>query len=90
VTADSVLGIGHGPDSGEPLVQAERAVLENRARLVRELLFAVAAFEKVPRNDLSDVRAATLWSEDLSTRPFDLPHVSAARRRIGEIANAVE
>src|SRR5260370_41280526 len=44
VGADTVLAVGEHPERGQPLVEANRAILEDRAELDRELPPTVAAF----------------------------------------------
>ena len=49
VGADPVLAVGDEPDGGEPLVEAERRVLEDRPDLDGVLLLAGLALPEPPR-----------------------------------------
>jgi hypothetical protein len=64
IGADAVLGIGQHPDSGKPLVQTERGVLENRSHLHRELLAASAAFPDAPSLEEHRVGRVTVSALD--------------------------
>src|SRR5207249_2260460 len=52
VRTDPVLRVGRKPDSGEPLVQAERRVLKDRPEFDAELFLARLAFPDAARGQV--------------------------------------
>ena len=91
VTADAVLAIRGTPHSDEPLVQAERGILENRPDLVTELLSAVASPASQHSSGLqfTDVVATTFGAGDLAFRPLDLFHVLVAEINVREVFDGI-
>jgi hypothetical protein len=87
MTADAVFRVSDAPDGRKPFVQTERAILENRADLVAELLFAGAAFENVPRRNFPDVFSITFGTDDLAVGPFDQTHIGVADFEVRKIAD---
>lgn len=92
VGANAVLGAGDHPDSSEPLVQRDGAILENGSHLDRELPLGVLilALPQSAGSDVAHVVAATSRADDLAVRPPQLNHEVLTYVRIGEIPDGSE
>ena len=86
VGGNPILAVGQHPDRGEPLIQAERAVLENRPALRRELLadMRALAFPQAAGLDEPDISASTLWAVH-AIRPAKLNHRRKRHIRVREV-----
>lgn len=86
-TADPVLRVSDAPNGDEPLVQPERAVLEDRADLHAKLLAAILGFalEHRPGPDDPDLVTATLRAGDSTVWPLRPEHGFKASFRIREV-----
>lgn len=87
--ANAVLAIGDAPHGDKPLVEAKRAVLENRPDFIRKLLAAILATEHVAGFDFADTNAfcPTAWANDRARRPANLTHVGFADFAVGEVTD---
>src|SRR5712692_5939775 len=82
--ANAILGINNHPHRGEPLVQRDRGILEDRASLERELwsIVLLAAVPAVVLFEEEDVALAATRA-DHAIRPATGHKVFAAIDRIG-------
>jgi len=85
--ADAVFGVYNHPESGEPLIEAQCAVLEDCPDLHRELLIAFTAIPFFARFHESYVVLVTARTHNFAVRPTDSGHEIQARARICEIFN---
>ena len=93
VGADAVLGVGQKPHGGQPLLQAERGVLEDRADLHRELAARMlgVALPQPARVEVVDLPASTgRAGHGVDAAPSGSRHVRDAHVRVGEVADGVE
>lgn len=92
VAADPVFAIRDRPNGYEPLIQTERAGLENRADLVRELLSTILAPVHTAGRDCADAIAgcAARRADRNAVGPADFPHVLLADFDVGEVARGFE
>lgn len=90
VTADTVFAVGYRPDGGKPLIQPERAILENRADLVRKLFPAILATQHRAGPDLSDAHRSAVMAADLTIGPLDRPHVGVADGFVRKVADSAD
>jgi len=88
VGTDSVLAVVHQPHSGEPLVQTDGAVLENRSYLDRELLFAGFTSPQAARRHEGDACSFGGTARALrAIRPAHFRNVAQAGSGIGIAAD---
>ena len=89
VATDAVFHIGDAPHSNQPLVQAERGVLENGSHFVRKLFAAILATEHVAGFYFADPLALgfTVRADDRAAWPLDPLHVLVAHVQVGEVAD---
>lgn len=92
VGADPVLRAGKKPDRGEPLVEPNRAVLEDGADLDRELLPRVLdlAAPQPTGGDEVDFLAAAGRASDLAVRPPQTDQVAEANVRVREVPDGFQ
>lgn len=84
VAADAVLAVREQPHCSEPLIQADSAVLENRADFNRELLPATEAGPHAPRREKRQLLAFALRAFGAS-RPLRSRYYFQADIWIGEV-----
>jgi hypothetical protein len=91
-TADTILGIGNGPYRDKPLVETERAILENRANFDRKLFAAILRFalHQATAGNISDVSRAAFRASGLAIGPFDLDHVHETNIEIRVVSNGFQ
>jgi len=89
---NAVLRVGDAPHRDEPLIQAERAILKDRADLTRELFAAVLrlALQHRPAGDDADRFAAALRAGQFAVRPLGREHRLERHGRIGEVGHGFE
>jgi hypothetical protein len=87
IGADPVLGAGEQPDRRQPLVEPNRAVLEDGADLDRELLPWVLdlAAPNPTGSDEVDLLAAAGWASHLAIRPPLLNQIGEANVGVREV-----
>src|SRR5271165_1783970 len=91
IAADSILAIDDEPRGRQPLFQANRRILENRASLQRELcvvMLAIAFPNSLFCNPDNPLRLAP-WAAHNSIGPAQFHHEFAAMLNIGEVYNRV-
>ncbi len=88
VRRDAVLGVGDEPDSGEPLVESERRVLEDRAELDRELLFTALALPESASRQVGVFNRATAGANG-PVRPAQLGDEIGADVDVREVADCL-
>src|SRR5207253_2122857 len=88
VGADAVLAVRKQPHREEPLVEADRRVLEHRADLARKLTLRVLrlALPQVARRDVADLFRAAGGAGD-AVWPADRLHVVDAGIRVRKVLN---
>lgn len=88
VAAHSILAVGKQPHRAKPLVQSYRAVLENRADLNGELLFAVKALPHQARFEKREPFGLAAWTLR-AVRPLSSRYRLKTYHRIGEMLDAL-
>jgi hypothetical protein len=84
---DPVLAIAEHPESGHPLIQAERRILNDRAYLDGELLIAATAEPQLARLDEIVLGESAARTNDLAAGPAHFHGVLEGALRIGEVNN---
>src|SRR6266576_3846766 len=87
VGADAVLAVGQHPDRGHPLVESERAILEDRPQLRGELPPAVPALVDAPSLEEHWVLRIAGGTEH-AMRPAQADKESVAHVGVREVANS--
>src|SRR5260221_1744339 len=89
VGADAVLAVGNQPHRGEPLVQAEGAVLEDGADLGGKLFLAASAFPDQPSLEKPDFLGLAMRAGH-ATRPAQRHHEVERNLPVSEVVNRFE
>jgi hypothetical protein len=89
VGANAVLGIGYHPYSGQPLAEADWAILKDGSGLDGELPPSVIALAlPYPAcRDEPNIPTATGWASHLTIRPTETGHEIKANVRIREVSD---
>jgi anthranilate phosphoribosyltransferase len=92
VGADSVLAVGEHPDGGEPFVEAERGILEDRPHLDGKLPVVMQglALPHAAGGEEPGVVPPAGRADNYASRPADRDHVGQAQVGIGEVADGLE
>jgi hypothetical protein len=86
VRANAITVIRNAPNGHEPLIQSKGRILKDRSDLVRELLAAILASQKVARLDFADAGAFAVRASGLAL-PLNAPHVYVANFQVREVAD---
>jgi hypothetical protein len=81
----TVLAINQHPESGHPLVETERRILENRPDFQRELLIAATAEPQTAGFDEVVFLGTAPWADDFTVRPTKLGCILERPLRVGEV-----
>lgn len=85
IARDAVLATANHPDSGHPLIEADRRILKNRPNLDGELLLAAVAEPEFPRfHKRVGIRAATRAC-NLVVRPAEKLRILKSAFRVSEV-----
>jgi hypothetical protein len=89
VGANAVLGIGNHPDSSQPLIQSNRAILKDGSHLDGELPLSVFLFAlpKTASRDEPDINTAASGA-GYSIRPAEFDHEVKADIRVREVLDS--
>jgi len=92
VGTDSVLAVCDRPDGHEPLVETERAILEDCPDLVRELALASPRIALQLRStfDRCNRLATAFRTDDLAIWPLQITHTFVAACWIGKVSNGID
>lgn len=90
--ADAVLGVSDAPDCDEPLLERQRAILENRSDLDAELLAAILrlALQQRAGTDNADLLVPACGASDFAIRPFDGEHGFEADFGVGKVSDGLQ
>ena len=86
---DSVFGVHNHPESGEPFVKTECAVLKDGSGLDRELLPAIAAFPEAAGREETGICGLAFRANRFSVLPADGHHKIEGVVRVGEVFDCV-
>jgi len=91
VAADPVLAVGNHPDRGKPLAEIDRAILEDRPDLGRELPLRMLflAFPEPPCRDEADIGTTTGRAMH-AIGPAQFDHRQERNVRIGEVPDGFD